>query len=464
MPDTLPDRLTAAGRDSAAADASPEWAWAAYQPSDQCPWSPAWAGHLFRRAGFGAMQGQLTRAVREGPQATVDRVLKPAGDVASFNRDHDDYESAAGDANALRAWWLQRMIGTPQPLLEKMTLFWHDHFAIGAHRVPQARLLRDHVRLLRSHAMGDFAELVRAIVVDPATLLALGADANRKAAPSELISRQLLRRFTVGEGRFAAADVREVARSLTGWFVLRGELRFFEREHDDGPKHVLGQEGNFDGPQVVRVLLAQPTTARHIVRRLYRWLISEVDEPSDALIAPLADRFAADYNVGNVVETMLRSNLFFSPAAYRRKVKRPVEFALGLVQGFEANVPTLRLGNDLAALGERLYDPPTVSGWAGGAAWINPATMIARSNLALDLVSPSGPYGQKIDPAAVAAQHGFRDAAAAQRFLVQLLVQDDLPASTRESLREDLSTTGGLSDRLRRLTHRIASLPEFQLA
>jgi hypothetical protein len=226
----------------------------------------------------------------------------------------------------------------------------------------------------------------------------------------------------------------------------------------------LGQTGDFDRTGVLQVLLEQPATAQHLVRRFYRWFISETDEPDDSLLKPVADTFAADYDVRCLVETMLRSNLFFSATAYRQKVKRPVEFALGIVRGLEGTVPTLPLANDLAWLGERLYDPPTGEGWAGGEHWINPATIMGRSNLALDLIRGAGPYGNKLNPAEVAGKYGHTDVQSAAQFFTDLFLQGDVPADVAKTTLDGLAAGSNFDTRLRTLTQRVVTLPEFQLA
>jgi len=444
----------------------PGRAWAPFEPDAKRPWDLRLAAHLYRRAGFGANWPQLEEALKLGPQRTVDKLLDPGPQAAAFAREHDAYEDAAasGDVAGLRAWWLRRMILTPHPLLEKMALSWHGHFGTSAARVPGARPMLDHVQLLRRHALGDFRELLAGVSRDPATLLSLGAAANRKALPNQDFARQLLDRFALGPGNYTDEDVREVARAFTGHFVLRDRLRFFDREHDTGEKTVLGHTGPFRGEDVVRIVAGQPAAGALMVRKLYRWLISETHQPSDALLAPLAERFAGDRDVGRLVETMLRSNLFFSEAAYRRRVKGPVEFAVGIVRGLQGMVPTLPLGGQLASLGQDLYRPPTVKGWAGGPAWINRATLVGRSNLAAAMLAGAGPYEGKLDPAAVAGEHGRSDAASAARFLVELFLQGDVDGPAVETLSQGTAESDNLDESLRKFAHGLITLPAFQLA
>ena len=443
---------------------APALAWAPYKPSPQVPWNLARAAHLWRRAGFGATWDELQKSLQAGPQRTIDGLLKPKADVEAFNRTSDGYAEKATSVGALRAWWLRRMIETPHPLLEKLTLFWHDFFAVGAAGVDTVSLMLQHVRLLRAGAPGRFDALLAAIARDPATLLSLGAEASRKAMPDDRFARQLLHRYTVGESNYSDKDVREAARAMTGRFVLRGKLRSIEREHDGGEKTVLGKTGKFTAEDVVKIAAAHPATARNVVRRLYRWLISEADTPTDALLAPLAGSFARDLDVERLVETMLRSNLFFAATAIGRRIKRPVEFAVGIIRALEGAAPTVRLAADLASLGENLYYPPTPSGWQGGRHWLNRATLIGRSNLAAALLAPSGPYNGKLDPAAVARKYGCADARSGGRFLMNLFLQPNDDDRTFEKLSAGAAPGGGLADRLRKFAHTVVTQPEFQLA
>jgi uncharacterized protein (DUF1800 family) len=431
--------------------------WAAHKPDDQRPWDLRAAGHLFRRAAFGASWEQLQQALRDGPQRTIDRLLRPEEDAAAFNRTQDQYEAAANSADGLRAWWLRRMIQSPHPLLEKMTLFWHGYFAVSEARVGNAAFMRRHVQLLRTHALSRFDALLPAVARDPATLLWLDGNANRKIRPNEEYARTVLEAYALGPGVCTPKDIAEAARAFTGWLVLQNEFRFVEHQHDAGEKRVLGQTGTFGGDDVLRIVLRQPATAKRIVRKLHGWLISESETPPDEFFAPLDQAFTKDYDVGKLVETMLRSTLFFSPIAYRQRVKSPVEFAVGLVRAFGELVPTTHLGQDLAALGQNLYHPPSIQGWQGGQTWINKATLLGRANLAAAMLAGGEPYGNKLDPAALAKKHGRAAPADAGRLLLDLFLQGDVPPAVAEAAVKPAAS-------LRETAHYIVTLPEFQLA
>ncbi len=452
--------------------ADPVWAWTRYEPDAERPWNLRLAGHLYRRAAFGGDWDRLRRAVEEGPQRTIDRLVRPEADVAQFNRSYDEFESTAIDPDSdstevLREWWLRRMIDTPHPLLEKMTLFWHNHFAASDLRVYAGRLVQRHVQKLRSHALGRLPPLLQEVCLDPAVFVSLGGAANRKARPNNAFARRLLEHFLVGPGCCCDRDVQETARALTGWFVVRAELRFHPFEHDDGVKHVFGREGKWKGEDAVRIASEQPAAARWVVEKVYRWLISETDPPGDRPLAPLAESFAKDQDIAKLVETMLRSNWFFSPAAYRCRVKSPVEFALGIIKPLEELATTRQLGADLAELGQNLCSPPTIDGWEGGRAWINRFTLLGRSNLAAAMLAGGNLYGDKLDPQAVVRKHAGASSEKVAQFLLDLFLQGDAPSGTREQLvaaAEKNDPSEDSSRLVRRLTHTVVTLPEFQLS
>jgi uncharacterized protein (DUF1800 family) len=441
----------------------PRRAWAVYEPDGDRPWNLALAGHLYRRAAFGASWDQLQQALSDGPQRTIDKLVRPEGDVAGFNRTYDEYEAATGSIDQLQAWWLRRMLQSPHPLQEKMTLLWHGHFATNAEKVKNARLMREHVGLLRSQALGSFGTLLEGISQDPAVILWLGAEANRKARPNESLARTIMENFTLGPENCTEGDIREASRAFTGRFVLRSKLRYIAREYDGCTKQILGQQGNFTGEHVLRSILEQPATSQRLVRKLYRWLISETEQPHEALIRPLAESFARDYDVSKLVETMLRSNLFFSVAAYRRRIKNPVEFALGIVKALDGTISTTQLAKDLADLGQNLYHPPTVNGWAGGQHWIDSAAMVGRENLAWAMLRGSDPYGKKLNPRAVAQRQGCSTFESAARFMLDLFLQGDVDPNVYEKLTRT-AQEDDLEKRMRRFAHAAAMLPEFHLA
>jgi uncharacterized protein (DUF1800 family) len=447
----------------------PDWVWAEYEPDTERPWNLTQAGHLYRRAAFGANWNQLQQALSDGPQRTIDRLLRPQADIAAFNRTYDEYETSAVSVDALRAWWLRRMIQTPHPLLEKMILFWHSHFATNGDKVKSARLMQQHLRLLRSQALNSFRTLLEGISHDPAVLVWLDADANRKALPNENFARPLMETFTLGTGQYTEKDVSEASRAFTGWFVLSGQLRYIQREHDENIKHILGQEGNFKDDDVIRILLEHPATSKRLVSKLYNWLICETNQPDVKLIAPLAESFAKDYDVQKVVETMLRSNLFFSPEAYRRRIKCPAEFAVGIIRGLEGVVSTTELAQDLANLGQNLCYPPTVNGWAGGQQWITNATMIGRYNLASALLSDSGPYANKLNPSGIAQKYGFSTLESETQFMLDLFLQGNLNPDVYDTMlkmdKEETSNDGNkIEGKIRNFAHAVMTLPEFHLA
>ncbi len=440
------------------ADLSPETAWAPYRPGTQNPWDAIRAGHLLRRAGCGPNPQELRRAIDDGPEMTIDRLLRGDGGADAFNATIDGYEAQGPNArpiDELRGWWLRRMIETPHPLLERMTLFWHGWFAVSHARVALPRVTLDHVRMLRAHALGDFDAMLAAAVRDPAVLLNFAGAENFRAKPNDHLARQLLSRITVGEGEFSNDDAKGTARAFTGLFVRGGALRAIPREHDAGPKTLLGQTGDWSDRDFARIAAAHPSTARRVTRALYRFLVAEEGDPPGALLEPLSNAFAKGRNILGIIATILRSNIFFSPIAYRRRIKGPVEFAVGLCRAFEKTVPTLQLGRTLADLGQDLYHPPTVKGWVGGPAWISRQTIAGRINLARSLFQGIAGPETRLDPAATLARYppGANTSIAGR--LLHLLLQGDMPDPIRL-----VPATGEAAA----IAAAIASLPEYQMS
>lgn len=411
----------------------PDSPWERFEPNARQPWTVVWAGHLFRRAGFGPNWPELQQSFADGPQKTIDRLLASDAAAEAYAKSADANEAGAArsDGSTLRAWWLRRMIETPRPLVEKMTLFWHGHFAVSATGVQDPAVTLSYLRLLRREALGRFDRLLAAIVNEPAVLVGLDSTSNRLGATHKHLAAALLGPFTTGQA--SENDLAEAARALTGQTVRREEYKYLERDHDPGVKTIFGQSGKWGPADVARLALAQPATARRIVEKMYRWLISETEPPGEALLQPLVESFRKDYDIGKLVETMLRSRLFFSEAALRQRVKCPVEFVVGLIRAFESVVPTLPLAEAVSGLGQNLFYPPTMHGWEGGQAWLTRATYLGRIRLALTLFAGKAPYEEPLNPKALAANHGRTNPAEIKKFFGELLLQseaahDDIPA------------------------------------
>lgn len=456
-----------ASRPIAAPD--PQWAWAPYRPDEQRPWDLRRAAHLYRRAAFGASWEQLDRALAEGPGRTVERLLQPgAQEVAAFERRLAALEDLAIDPNttsieALREWWLRRAIETPDPLRETLALIWHSHFGVSNLRVRNGGLVHEHVRLLRLHGLGPYGDMLRAVANDPALWVGHDAGQNRRSRPNPNLAAALVGPLTTGQA--TAPDVEAAARALSGWFVLRNQLRFLPHEHDGGTKRLLGEPGPWALDDVLRIACAHPATSRNLARVLYRGLVSEADEPDDALLEPLAEALGPRRDVARAVETILRSNLFYSPLADHRLLKSPVGLAVGLARSFEGVVPTRPLGRDLADLGQDLGQPPTTAGWVGGTTWINTATWIGRANLVAALIAGQGSYGGKLDPSKVLRRQGVSDPESVARRLVHLLVAGDSDRSLIESITRMIAAgPGDPAGRIRAAVLVIAQRPEFHLA
>jgi uncharacterized protein (DUF1800 family) len=416
--------------------------WAPYAPDGKAPWDLQRVVHLHRRAGFAATWDELRRDLKDGPAASIDRLLggktNPAApaeftDVAGLLADS---AVASADVGRLKAWWFYRLVFSPDPLGEKLTLLWHDHFATANSKVNDPGRMRRQNDTLRRHARGKFAELLNAAVRDPALLAYLDAPANRKGHPNENLARELMELFILGVGHFTEVDVKEAARALTGWTVEDGRFAEAADHHDDGEKTVLGKTGKLTGSDLVRILIDHPATAERVVFKLCRQFFGEQFVPANAareLGNGLRER---GLDVGWAVETILRSRLFFEEANVRTRVLSPVEFVVGSARALGMTDPppsTLALADWAARIGQDLFEPPNVGGWPGGRAWISTRSMIGRANYAAALVG--GPnVGRPVtyDPAALPGQYGFgSDSAGVLTFHHRLLFGTDPPEDVK---------------------------------
>ncbi|HEX5268948.1 MAG TPA: DUF1800 domain-containing protein, partial [Gemmataceae bacterium] len=381
--------------------------WAPYKPSAADPWDIKKVGHLYRRAGFGATWAELEAGVKDGPDKTIDRLLKGGPGQEAFDKETGQLAASIRRANngtQARAWWLYRMLYSPHPLREKMTLFWHNHFATSNAKVNNAGYMLGQYDLMYKYALGRFRPLLQEMSRDPAMMVWLDTSLSKKGMPNENYARELMELFSLGIGHYTEKDIREAARAFTGWEIKDGAGAFNPKQHDDGEKTVLGKTGKFQGEDVVNICLEQKSAPYFICGKLYRFLINETTPMTEQLLEPLAARLRkSDYDFGAVVETVLRSNLFFGGAAYRGRIKAPVDFALGIVRALEGKVGTTALALALQELGQNVFYPPSVKGWDGGPAWLNGQTLLYRQNLSLALTSTEDVrFNNRTDPAALA--------------------------------------------------------------
>lgn len=438
-------------------DIDPTWAWEPYVPDATRPWDRARAAHLFRRAGFGAGAAELEAALKRAPQETIRDLVAAAApsDLEATARP----SLSSNDCRGLSAWWLYWMLETKAPLLEKMTLFWHGHFATGAEKVRDAETMLQQNRMLRRHALGDFAALVREISRDPAMLIYLDSATNRKAHPNENYAREVMELFCLGEGNYTEKDVQELARCFTGWEVVRRQFKFNSRQHDPGKKSVLGKAGEFGGEEAVGIVLEQAAAPRFIARKLVRYFVFDEPVPSDELVEPLAAMLRENgWKIGPVVARLLGSNLFFSEHAIGRKVRSPIDVAVGLLRTLEASTDAHFLATELGPLGHAVFFPPNVKGWDGGRAWINSATLLGRANLVRQLLSHEKTRFARGTLAALAERAGARGPEATVDWLIGLLLAVPVQADARARL-ITLAKGGTLEE----VIHAISTLPEYHL-
>jgi uncharacterized protein (DUF1800 family) len=416
--------------------------WAPYAPDDKNPWALRHVVHLHRRAGFAATWAEVQRDLKDGPARSVDRLL--AGKSATHApEDFSDTAEllassavAAGEIARLRAWWFYRMFFGPDPLGEKLTLLWHDHFATAHSKVQDVGLMRRQNDTLRKHARGKFAALLKASAQEPALLLYLDAQANRKGHPNENLARELMELFTLGVGHYTEADVKDAARALTGWTVEDGKFSQVAARHDGGKKTILGKTGKWTGSDLLTLLLRQPSTAGRIAFKLCRQFYGEKAVPP-AAVKELADGLREhDLDIGWAVRVVLKSKLFFADANLRTRVLGPVEFVVGAARAlalFDPAPSTLAMTDWAARIGQDVFDPPNVGGWPGGRAWLHPRSMIARANYTVALLGGrnmgrSAPY----DPTALPRKYGFgTDGKSVLTFHHRLLFGTDPTAEVR---------------------------------
>ena len=359
---------------------------------------------LLTRSGFAPAESELANLQGMARVAAVERLLDDAGKAVvltapdwtndpkptgpryqdlSVEERKQRRELEQQRIFALRGWWLQQMMATSSPLTERMTLFWHNHFATSFQKVQVAQLMYRQNVMFREQALGNFATLLREVSRNPAMLIYLDNANSRKGTPNENFARELMELFTLGEGHYTEQDVKEAARAFTGWSVERETGAFMLRPalHDGGDKTVLGRSGKLDGDAVIDILLAQPACAEFIITKLWREFVSS--KPDKAEVTRIAQRFRdSGYDLKLAMHELLLTSAFWDEGNRAHLVKSPVEMVIGTLKQFNVSTTDpLPFTFAVAQLGQNLFNPPNVKGWPGADAWINSTTLLARKSV-----------------------------------------------------------------------------------
>ena len=490
---------------------------ATLKPLDATGFGYEQARHLLNRAGFGGTPQQiatlqnmgLAGAVRHlveydrvpadlpDPRVDADLIRPPTDEeklaYATARKDNDEealeqlrakvIERQGMDRRQMRdlaKWWLARMIQTPRPLEEKLTLLWHGHFASNFRSVRDSHLLWQQNQFFRTHAAGSFADLARGIIRDPAMIVFLNNNQNRKRAPNENLARELMELFTLGEGQYTEADIKEGARALTGYTYNDNAFELSDRNHDGGGKTILGVRGNHDGEAFVDILLAQRACSQFVAYKLYKHFVADLTEPKAVTgtqrgyINQLA-RLLADnrYQLRPVLTAMFSSEHFYDPQIVGNQIKCPAQLVVGTVRTLNTPVRDLdQLHDAMGRMGQRLFDPPSVAGWDGGRTWINTATLFVRQNVAALLITGKSPQDSKwsrdalaYDPMFLVSDLQPLSPESASDRLLGTLIGGHAPRDRRDMLVKFLYDRGGnvTADTVLALLLLITSMPEYQL-
>jgi uncharacterized protein (DUF1800 family) len=371
--------------------------------------------HLLRRFGLGASEAEMAFYLQDGGlEGAIEKLINYDKVDEGFDLKPIDFANKKGKVQiqGLISWWTTRLLVTRRPLQEKMVLFWHNHFATSAEKVKQPGMMYVQNELFRRNATGNFQTLLMEASKDPAMVLWLDNRENVVGKPNENFAREVMELFTLGIGNYTEHDIQQSARAFTGYSYRKGQeidglptadFMFRPRLHDEGEKEFFGQRGNFSGDDILTMLAAKPRTAEYIAWKMWRFFA--YDKPSPALTKRLGAEFAASgLDIKTLLRAIMHSPEFYSAQAERTLYKNPCDFviatsrALGLgdlfVQQFKTSgqMPVAQLGTIAAGMnrmGMRLFFPPDVAGWRGGADWISTGTMVERISWA-DILFGSG--------------------------------------------------------------------------
>jgi uncharacterized protein (DUF1800 family) len=412
-------------------------------PLSREKWNEETAAHLLNRAAFGGTPGEIETARKKGLAVMVRELVDVAADAANVSAPSwahpRNIRAARMEIRAakqqgenfkekvramrmmegeeildLRRWWLERMMNGAVPLLEKMTLFWHGHFATSVQKVKDAYWMWLQNDTLRRNAFGNFAVLTKKMSRDPAMMIYLDLQQSRRERPNENWARELMELFTVGIGNYTEQDIREAARAFTGYRIdmTTQQSHFAPFQQDLGNKTFMGKSGPLSGDDIIDILVKQSACAQFIGRKLLRYFVE--DDPPLQLVDLIANRIRAhNYEMRPVLRELFSSAEFYSERAMRTQIKSPVQYLIQTSKLLETQLPSpLVAQNAMRQMGEILFAPPNVKGWDGGKAWISTSTLLFRYNFANYLINGDAiiPMAAK-QPGKVGGDFGMRYAA-----------------------------------------------------
>ena len=486
-------------------------------------WNNETAAHLLNRAAFGGTPTEIEAARKKGLATIVRELMDANSDAANVrppawahprniremrmeikgakDRGENFQEKArqlrmmeGEEILDLRRWWLDRMMNGPAPLLEKMTLFWHGHFATSVQKVRDGYFMWLQNDTLRRNALGNFGALVKKISRDPAMMIYLDLQQSRKEHPNENWARELMELFTVGIGNYTEQDIRESARAFTGYRIdmTTQQFRFAPLQQDLGTKTFMGKTGPLNGDDIVEILVRQPACAQFIGRKIWRYFVE--DEPSPQIVDAVASRIRShNYEIRPVLREIFSSQEFYSEKAMRTQIKAPVQYIVQTSKLLEAQLPSPTVAqNAMRQMGQILFAPPNVKGWDGGKEWISTSTLLFRYNFANYLINGDAMLPASGPPRGQGADLAFRRPGAVAEEIRRdpIDIGKLVPAELRDKPRElvDLLSVRLFHNRapeqeanafvqylearkpdtsdatMRGLVHLMMSTPQFQLA
>lgn len=435
-----------------------------------------WLAQLLRRAGFGYTPQELKYYRSLGYAGTLNELLNPSlVDNSLLEKAIKEQTFDFTNPNDLRRWWLYRMLNTRRPLEEKMTLFLHGHFATSDRKVRNTHAMYVQNMLMRKHALGNFHDLLLGISKDPAMIIWLDNQQNRKGKPNENFAREVMELFTVGIGNYSEVDIKEAARAFTGWQTKPDGFFFNKGQHDFAQKTVLGVTGNLDGDEVISILVRRPETSKLLAHKLITFFAYE--NPDKSFVERVAARFREDrFSLASMLREIFEDRTFQSDRAYHAKIKSPAELVVGSIKTLQIENLDNDLPQQMGAMGQDLFHPPSVKGWDGGEAWISSDTLMERFNFAARVTTARFDELMKTTtPTQLIRKFALTNALELVDYFVDLLVDGDIPKSAKQRLVEYVSSDldgkkvsmiedeRTLDAKLRGLVHLIMTLPTYQL-